>query len=318
MQSTPSTTSGHAFNTHLEQLRDPILRFRRQGTKTRLALIDPERILSAVDSEPALLGAGVVFVDRNYDAFVLREFKPLCRLEPVHVVIHEAPGDPTPTQLAHELRNSARPSKMVGNALGAGLACGGAALGWLAVFGASATIPLTGPAGATTTLLGAAAATASTVQCFNHTVRTGFELAAPEVNDWLDSETWYTTTSRTLDLVSLAGAGAATFTTVRMVKNLKATTHKSTREILHGLNRQERARLAQELAILQNPGASMRTIKQMRRTGQLPTRYTNQQIRFSVANQIKDAFSGALAVGGSVHSGLISALAIGVYESMSP
>ncbi|WP_268799324.1 hypothetical protein [Pseudomonas huanghezhanensis] len=95
--------------------------------------------------------------------------------------------------------------------------------------------------------------------------------------------------------------GASALVTARFVMATNAATRKTFTEILRGLSRQERLKLAVELH---------RSIKS---SGKLPRRYTNFQIRQQAVNQIKDLIASALTIAGSALSGNLHALAIGIY-----
>ena len=53
--------------------------------------IDLHRLFFVIDADPALVGAGVVYIDKDFNVVVLREFQPICRMQPIKVVLREAP-----------------------------------------------------------------------------------------------------------------------------------------------------------------------------------------------------------------------------------
>jgi hypothetical protein len=48
--------------------------------------IDVRRLFAAIDADPAIVGAGVVYLDGNLRAVVLREFQPICSIVPKKVI----------------------------------------------------------------------------------------------------------------------------------------------------------------------------------------------------------------------------------------
>lgn len=274
------------------------------------------RLFRAVDAEPAIAGAGVVYIDAENRVYLLRGFSAACGSNPVMVILKEAPTGVTPESFAQELRSSPRQSRMIGELLGAGLSCSGALLAWLAIKSGAILLPFTGGLSTSLTVIGVAAATASALQCANGAGRVVAEIAVPEFKDWIDSREWYATTSAALDAISLTGAATAGFSTIRMVLTLRAVTGKSTWEVLQGLNRQERARLTKELVRINYPGISNRVVKRIQRSGQLPKRYANEGIKKEVIAQIMDAASGVIGLVGSGASGVVRTIAIGVYEEV--
>lgn len=204
----------------------------------------------------------------------------------------------------------------MGEALGAGLSCGAAILSWVVVFGSAGAIPLTGGMSTAVTVLGYSAAAASTAQCLNGVGRIALEVAAPSQKDYLDSQEWYQSASTALDVISLAGAGAAGAATLRSLKILKSASAKSSTELLKGLSRAERKRLTEEIIRANHPQVSGKMLKSMIAAGMYPKRFANSQITYALGLQLKDALGASLSFLGSASSGSVRALAVGVYSQV--
>lgn len=187
------------------------------------------------------------------------------------------------------------------------LSCGAAILSWVAVGGSSAAIPVSGGTSTIITVLAWSAATASTAQCINSTYRLYNETdyGNGEMNAWLDSQAWYTSTSTVLDIISVAGGVAAAGATIKMALNLHKSTGKGLKEILKQLNRHERKRLTEELIRAQNPGISNKMLKMFVNAGKYPKRYSNFEISNSIRLQLKDAMGAAFSFAGSATGGII-------------
>src|SRR5690606_36664263 len=203
-------------------------------------------LFAAIDADPGIAGAGVVYIDSDFNVVVLREFKPICSIQPKKVLLREAPRYTSPAQYMNQVTNNPRESRVVAESIGMGLSCSGAIIGWAVMLTGAAAVPFS--AGGTTVAACPryAAATASNAQCINGGMRVYNEVEAPQRNDALDENGWYQAASSSLDLVSLAGAGAATLTTVRLLKMQRASTGRSSLDLLRGLNRAERKRLTAE------------------------------------------------------------------------
>ena len=52
------------------------------------------------------------------------------------------------------------------------------------------------------------------------------------MNAWLDSQTWYASTTTVLDMISVAGGVAAAGATIKMALSLRSTTGKGLNEVL--------------------------------------------------------------------------------------
>lgn len=272
-------------------------------------IVNQNGLFSAIDNDPALIGAGVVFIDKSGTVVTLRQFEPICSIKPIRIVLREPPSEIPAREYVSEVKNNQRETRLVSEAVGAGLSCGSAVLGWFVVWTSGAAIPFSGGASTAFTVMAYSAATASTVQCGNSILRTRNEAQAPQRNDELDSESWYQNATLALDVISLGGATAAGLMTIRGIKllNIAGT---STREALNGLNRQQRRRLSREIARSNSPRISNSVLKMMERAGQIERRYSNFAIRSTTLRQIKDTVGVSMTFGGSVLSGSLNKIAI--------
>ena len=292
--------------------------FDEQQLERRLAIeVDKKALFKKIDEIPHLLGAGVVYVDSHFTVVELRKFEPICQITPIKVVLREPPQQMGQQAFAAHLKGSqsdARESRLVGEVAGSVFSCGAAVLGWVVVTGSGAAIPLTAGMTSAVSYLALGAAVASAGQCFNSLARTRAEVYDPSINDALDSEEWYRTVMVALDVVSLTGATAAAAVTVRSVKLLQATKLKPTKVLLQRLNRTERKSLTHEIIRMNHPTVSNTALKRLINTGNYPKRYTGTQISKTMALQLKDVMGATMSFSGSASSGVVKALAIGVYE----
>ena len=127
----------------------------------------------------------------------------------------------------------------------------------------------------------------------------------------------YTNTTLALDFISVSGAIASGFTTVKLVLTTKAATGKSFTEILKGMTRAERKRLTEEIIRVNHPGISNGALKSMVRMNVYPKRYSHIQITQALPLQIKEAIGATLSFTGSATAGTVNSIAIGIYEGAS-
>lgn len=286
--------------------------FAEQQLRRRLALtLDQEKIFAAIDDDPALIGAAVVFIDAHGNSVRLREFEAICHNDPIRVVLREPPQTMSAPEFVSEVKSSPRESRIVLEATGAALSCSAAVLAWVVVVTAGGAVAFSGGASGVLTVMAYSAAIASSAQCINGVVRTGMEVKAPQVNDSLDSNEWYRNATIAVDLISLGGASAAGLMTVRGIKILNAQGI-PTERALNGLTRAERKRLSREIVRSNYPGISNRMLKYFERTGQVDRRLSNAIIRNTTIRQIKDAVGAGLAFSGSAIGGNIRAIAVAV------
>ena len=276
--------------------------------------INLPRLFAAIDADPAIVGAGVVYIDANFNVVTLREFQPICSIAPKRVILREAQKYIAPTQFAQQVQDNPRESRLVGEAVNTTLSCAGAVIGWIVVLSGSVAVPFSAGASSVVVALGYTAATASSLQCFASGYRTVNEIRDPAKNDQLDSEEWYQYTMIALDAASLVGVGASSLATLKLVRLNKATTGKSVREVLRGLNRQERAKLTKELLSISDPRLSSKMIKLKQLSGELPKRFTPTEVKHATVTQIKDALGAVIGFTGSAVSGNVRTVAVGLYE----
>ena len=278
------------------------------------SLINLPRLFAAIDADPAIVGAGVVYTDADFNVVTLREFQPICSIAPKRLILREAQKYIAPTQFAQQVQDNPRESRLVGEAVNTTLSCAGAVIGWIVVLSGSVAVPFSAGASSVVVALGYTAAAASSVQCFASGYRTVNEIRNPARNDQLDSEEWYQYTMIALDAASLVGVGSSALATVKLVRLNKASTGKSVREVLRGLNRQERAKLTKELLSINDPRLTSKMIKLKQLSGELPKRFTPTEVKHATVTQIKDALGAAIGFTGSAVSGNVRTIAIGLYE----
>jgi hypothetical protein len=273
--------------------------------------IDFQKFLEQIDRNAELRGMRVVYFDGDRMS-VVREGPPICAPGLRTVVIK--PNDNTET-LQHASAAAGRESRLYVELLGGALGCTSAVVSWLVVFGSGAAVPITGGASSFLTYLSVGAATTSSAQCGISLARIYFEMESPSTNDWLDSNENYSRLAKALDVISLLGAASSATATVRMALALRRTTSKTMISVIQGLSRQERARLAEEVIRMENPGISNGAVKAMLRAGLYPKRFTMLQVNHAVKTQLKDALSAALTFTGSGLSGVVHEYAAGIAQS---
>lgn len=278
--------------------------------------INLPRLFAAIDADPGIVGAGVVYIDAEFNVVTLREFKPICSIRPKRIILREAQKYIAPAQFVQQVQDNPRESRLVAEAVNTGLACAAAFISWTVVLSGTVLIPFSAGASSVVSAIAYTAAAASTVQCVGSGYRARNEIVDPAMNDYLDGEAWYQNVMIGLDAASLLGVGATALTTIKLVNVAKATTGKSLREILKGLNRQERAKLTKELLSINHPEMSRRMIRLKQLAGELPKRYTPTQLKHGTVTQIQDSLGAALGLIGSTLSGNVKTIAVGLYEEM--
>lgn len=104
--------------------------------------IDLRSLFASIDADPSIAGAGVVYLDDQLWPITLREFQPICSVLPKRVILREMPRSMARLDFVRQLEHEPRESQVVFEAVGVGLACTSAVLGWIVVTSGSAAIPL--------------------------------------------------------------------------------------------------------------------------------------------------------------------------------
>ncbi|RRV03902.1 NAD synthetase [Pseudomonas sp. v388] len=283
----------------------------RQRIESR---INVRKLFAAIDSDPGIVGAGVVYIDADFNVVTLREFTPICSIQPKRLILREAQRHITPQQFVQQVQSSPRESRLVYEALNTTLSCGGAILGWIAILGAGGAAPFTAGASAVIASMGVASTVASTGQCMIGLARTVNEWGDPAANDMLDDAEWYQNVSSILDVASLMGVGATGLATFKLMRARKAATGRAWYDLTRELNRQQRKALTQELLTLQNPRLTPRLLKLQQRSGALPRRMTPTELRPATVLQMQDVWSMGMGLAGS---GRVQNMAVGLYEELA-
>ena len=288
------------------------------NTRQRLeGSLNLRQLFFAIDADPALIGAGVVYIDEAFNVVTLREFQAICSVRPITVVLREAPRYVGPVEFKRMLEHEPRESRLMAEAMSTAVTCAGALLSWVVVTSGFMLMPFTAGTSAVISFIGQAAAMAGTVQCIAGVLRTGSEAAFPEFNDYLDSESWYQDATLVLDGVALLGVATSMLVTVKAISTTTRVTGKSVRQVLKGLTRQERAKLNDELLRIRDPRLTPKLLKLEKANGRASKRISATRMQHATATHIKDVLAASLSVTSSATNGNVRTLAVGIYEEVS-
>ena len=178
--------------------------------------------------------------------------------------------------------------------LGFGLNCGGAALAWVGVAGATTLVPVTGGASGVGAALLWGGALAASGQCVASTYRmTNIYAGHEATNEALDRNDVYINTMRGLDIVGLVGAGAA-IKELRAANAILREAGATWSEALGPLSRPQRLRLTEALEL------------------QGARRVAAVSINAVVKQRLLDGFAAAVGIGGSTGTGVVNEVVVWV------
>jgi hypothetical protein len=260
---------------------------------------EKQRLIAAIDRTAAFRTTGIAFVGRGMSQ-ILRE-SPMPRGLQTWIVLEEQevrepastpPPPPDQSNLRSELLNM-------------GLSCGSAILAGVAAAGGATAAPLTGGASLAITVVTWAGALATAAQCGIATGRVINEVFDPGSNErYLDSEEWYNLASNVLDVISVAGGVASLGQTAQAAVRLSRTSGRPLSQIIRGMTRAERRRLAEDLARYTGQAPTRRQFIRLAREGRIPRSFTRQQVNQAMVNELLNSISSGLTFAGSATGGV--------------
>lgn len=275
-------------------------------------LIDLPRLFAVIDADPALIGAGVVYIDAQYNIVNLRRFQAVCSVVPKRVVIQELRRQVTPQQYVEQVQRGSRESRLLEEVANMGMACTGAVLSVALVIvggGVSAV-----SAGLATPLmyLGMAGTVGAVVQCGIGIRRVRAEYTNPGLVDRWDNDQWFMTVSRLLDAISLLAVLAGSYNMVKYLQHLRSVTGRSWSELLRPLSRQQRKALNNELLRINHPSLTKKQLKLAQQTGQMKKRLTAIEMKRTTSIQIRESLTNVLGIAGNA---TVQSLVVSIVES---
>ncbi|QXI42792.1 NAD synthetase [Pseudomonas wayambapalatensis] len=261
--------------------------------------IDLPKLYAAIDRDPAIVGAGVVYVDTHYNAITLRAFQPVCSVLPKRVVLQELPRPVTAEQYLEQQVKDPRQSRLISDIRDAGLACAGLIIGVLLIVSGGAVSVFTGGIGIVMTVAGRAAVVASGFQCAISASRVYLELQQPKDNDELDSQTWFKIVSPLLDTIALLGIAGSSLNTIKYLQARKRATGLGWFASSRNLSRQQRRKLMTEIISIRHPSLTSKQLKLKQRLGVLPKRYTPAQMQKATTELIKESINNGIGLASS-------------------
>jgi hypothetical protein len=265
-----------------------------------------KRILFAeIDTVPALRGLGVVFIGRG-ECRLLREQRMPRGLRTWIVLQDDGAGaEPGP-----EPSRAARESHLLRESISAGLSCASVLFTGAGVLVGIGGAPLTAGSSTTLTVLSWAGLVASSAQCANGTWRVFNEICDPEMNDQLDSHQWYRIANDVLDGVALAGGVASLGQAAQAAVRLGRTSGRPLIEVLRGMTRAERKRLAQDLARYTGDATTRRQFIRLAREGKITSIFRRHEVTRGVVRQLLNAVSSGLTFTGSAGFGVLRTITV--------
>ena len=268
-------------------------------------LLQKNAIIEAVDSVEGLEGAGVGLI-ASFSCEVLRESDHDSGLL-TYVIVEEIATVAASTTI----KSSSAAAVVAARAphaghqfreyLGATFACGAmVASGW-AIGIETLSTPLTGGASAALIYITAPALAASATQCGLSLGRIFNAHFDPDANRILDSSAWYEVTSDVLEGLQFIDIAHSGYETAKLCIALRRSSGRPFKEILKGLKREERKRLAEEMARLTSKEniATRKRFLQLVEQGKFSKIYSRKQVHGMLWDNLKTSIASAITLGGS-------------------
>ncbi|MBF8732761.1 NAD synthetase [Pseudomonas guariconensis] len=262
-------------------------------------LIDLPRLFAVIDADPALIGAGVVYIDAQYNIVNLRRFQAVCSVGPKRVVIQELRRHVTPQQYVEQVQRGSRESRLLEEMANMGVACTGAVLSVALVIVGGGVSAVSAGLATPIMYLGMAGAVVSVVQCGIGIRRARAEYTNPGLVDRWDNDQWVLSVSRLLDAISLLAVLAGSYNMIKYLQHLRSATGRSWFELLRPLGRQQRKALNNELLRISHPSLTKKQLKLAQQTGQMRKRLTATEMKRVTSIQIRESLANVLGIAGN-------------------
>lgn len=262
-------------------------------------LIDLPRLFAVIDADPALIGAGVVYIDAQYNIVNLRRFQAVCSVVPKRVVIQELRRHVTPQQYVEQVQRGSRESRLLEEMANMGVACTGAVLSVALVIVGGGVSAVSAGLATPIMYLGMAGAVVSVVQCGIGIRRARAEYTNPGLVDRWDNDQWVLSVSRLLDAISLLAVLAGSYNMIKYLQHLRSATGRSWSELLRPLGRQQRKALNNELLRISHPSLTKKQLKLAQQTGQMRKRLTATEMKRVTSIQIRESLANVLGIAGN-------------------
>lgn len=262
-------------------------------------LIDLPRLFAVIDADLALIGAGVVYIDAQYNIVNLRRFQAVCSVVPKRVVIQELRRHVTPQQYVEQVQRGSRESRLLEEMANMGGACTGAVLSVALVIVGGGVSAVSAGLATPIMYLGMAGAVVSVVQCGIGIRRARAEYTNPGLVDRWDNDQWVLPVSRLLDAISLLAVLAGSYNMIKYLQHLRSVTGRSWSELLRPLGRQQRKALNNELLRISHPSLTKKQLKLAQQTGQMKKRLTDIEMKRVTSIQIRESLANVLGIAGN-------------------
>ena len=262
---------------------------------------------------PEFRGAGVAYYGDG-SCEMIRESAHVSDLKTYILLEEQEPNPAVPSAPPPPAPMDSRWRRLVPELVGMPLNCSGAVLTGIATAGEANAAPLTAGATAPLVWLTGAAALATGAQCGLSIGRVFNAVVDPQNNALLDSEDWYQTASTALDAIAVAGAVASLGQAAQAAVRLQRTSGRPFREILRGMNRAERKRLAEDLARHGGQAGSRSQFLRLVHEDRFSRLFNRQQVAQGLRNQLYNSISSALSLGTSGSGGVVRRFLVNVTQ----
>ena len=258
-------------------------------------------LFDAIDSIPELQGAGVGYLGDG-QCTLLRQSQHISGFDTW--IILEALEIPDDSKLEIPQKAASPKPTFFRDLLSAGINCCSAVLTGAATAAETAAAPVTAGGSMALAYITGAGAIATSLQCGLSVGRVVDHFIDPDLTAYLDSDDWYNSANDLLDYIALAGAAASVGQAAQGLIRLQKASGKPFKEMLKGMSRAERKRLARELADYAGT-KSNKQFKALVRAGELPSIYSQKSVDMALRKMVLDGVSTALTYAGSATSGVI-------------
>jgi hypothetical protein len=272
--------------------------------------MDRTRLTQAVDQVPDLKGAGIAYIGEQ-QCTVIRESDHMSGFR-TYVVFQEidgvafsvAPSASTNVTTKDTQPNPAQISSTVGAELkSAALNCGGVVVSALVAGSSAVAIPVSAGFSSVPLAIASSAFVATSLRCGLSVGRLINATHDSQLNRVIDNSEWYPVVSTVIEAIDVVDATHSGLKTIAKYRALRKATSKSMLELIKGAPREDRKRIAEEMAKFTGDATSRRSFLRLARQGKLPKLYEVKEIRKEILKGLLEAAQSGKTIADSLSPG---------------
>lgn len=265
-----------------------------------------QKFFTKIDSIPELVGAGVLYMDKEFTLVKIRLSK---RKDRLMVLMREVNKYDQLNAIASYSANQ----RVIKELLYMGLSCTGAALGYVALTAEGLAVPVSVGSSSLLIPVTTVGTLASSASCGVYAGRVINEsVGHAEYNEYLNESIVFGHVMTALDIASLASVAATYKSGATLIKQLasKKMSKQTLFQRWKAMPRADRKKLLKDIIKADNPRINNKQLKGILRSMDAPKVFSQAQVRKAMVGELIGAISAVFSTSSSIADGSLNKLAI--------